>query len=140
MPFEEYIKDGRLVKRTPDPVKAKSLLQSSARQIDEVGKFLLGRASGDIILTTSYTALRQVLEAMAIERGYHAYSHEFYTDFLKHLDEQGLAVQFDELRKLRNGVEYYGKSVSAQRAKDAFDDIERIIATLRKKYLKGSGR
>ena len=78
---------------------------------------------GKIVLL--YDALREYLESTAIENGYKIYNHECYTSFIKEI--LGLSREgdiFDELRKIRNGINYYGKAISK-------DESEEIIQNLK---------
>lgn len=76
-------------------------------------------------ITLLYDALREYLECMALENGYKIYNHECYSSFLKeimYLDTE--AELFDELRKVRNSINYYGRKVSE-------DEAEHIISRLK---------
>ena len=71
-----------------------------------------------------FDALREYLECIALEHGYKIYNHECYSTFVKEiLGKQKDAEVFDSLRKIRNGINYYGKEVSET-------DAEQIIASL----------
>ena len=70
--------------------------------------------------------MRQILEAITLTKGYKVYSHEAYIYFLKHLKEYAFAENFDRSRKLRNGVNYYGKGVTKQTAQDAKMQVQTI--------------
>ncbi|MGM5488097.1 MAG: hypothetical protein ACQESG_04065 [Nanobdellota archaeon] len=79
-------------------------------------------------ITLLYDALRELLEV--IEEGYKIYNHECYTAFLKEiLDQPRYAEEFDKLRKIRNGINYYGKTVSQAEADNPKDKkiIDQIL-------------
>ncbi len=79
-------------------------------------------------ITLLYDALRELLEALALEKGYKIYNHECYTAFLKEIinsSEKG--DEFDKLRKIRNGINYYGKTVSILEAKSIIANIKKLI-------------
>lgn len=77
--------------------------------------------------TLLYDALRELLEAKSLERGYKVYNHECYTSFLKEiLGKSSEADLFDEMRKIRNGINYYGKTIS----KEEFVYINNILRKL----------
>lgn len=54
---------------------------------------------------------------------------------LKEKNEIIFANRFDRLRKLRNGINYYGKPVSQKVAEEALKEIKEMIKKLSKKYL-----
>jgi len=84
-----------------------------------------------------YDALRGYLEALALEEGYKIYNHECYTSFLKEIlklsEEAGL---FDELRKIRNKINYYGKKFDSNESKKIILDINSLIKNLKKRSFK----
>src|SRR3989344_5153772 len=79
------------------------------------------------IVTNYYDILRSILEAIASIDGYKVYSHEAFTYYLKEKNEEVISIKFDRLRKIRNGINYYGNSISVGEAKEIVDDIKRII-------------
>lgn len=85
------------------------------------------------VISLLYDALREYLECVALEHGYKVYNHECYAAFLKEvINCSREADQFDEIRKVRNGINYYGKKVSREEA----DAIIRAIRQLIKKFEK----
>lgn len=84
-------------------------------------------------ITLLYDALRECLECLALEKGYKIYNHECYTSFLKeiiHMSKE--AYLFDELRKIRNGINYYGKKVSKEEAEQIIEDLNKLIFKFKK--------
>ncbi len=80
-----------------------------------------------------YDALRSILEALALQRGFKIYNHECYTPFLKEiLNESALGDKFDEFRKLRNAINYYGKDVSENEAKFIIKEMKEWIKIIQK--------
>jgi len=89
-------------------------------------------------MSNYYDCLRAVIEAMAALDGIKSYSHEAFTFYLKENKKESiLSEKFDRLRKIRNGIEYYGKEISEEEVKDHKKEILKIIEALRNKYLKG---
>ena len=82
-----------------------------------------------------YECLRQIIEAIALKEGFKVYSHEAYTHYLKDKKEISIAEKFDRYRKLRNGINYYGKAVTTQITKEAIYQINKIIEKLKDKYV-----
>lgn len=85
-----------------------------------------------------YDALRELLEAIALENGYKIYNHECYTSFLKEI--LGLSAQadsFDKVRKIRNGINYYGRKLSIEEARKVTEDILSLIKEFQSKTQSG---
>lgn len=64
---------------------------------------------------------------MAIKAGYKIYNHECYTYFLKEiLNESIKGDEFDELRKIRNNINYYGKEISVKEAGEILKRLTKL--------------
>lgn len=118
---------------SPDFEMISSLKESSENKIkssDELSISLI-TASSKFIL--AYDSVREILEALSLKKGYKIYNHECYTAFLKEvLNQSSLGDEFDDLRKIRNSINYYGKKLAIQ---DSILLIKRI-KELRKEILK----
>lgn len=136
MKFEEFIEQGKVRKGTPDIPKIKALLQTSNNHLLFLKTQKIDKISAGSILVTYYEALREVIEAISLKEGFKVYSHEAFTYFLKEKDEDSASQKFDNLRKLRNVVNYYGEKVDAREVEIAKEDIIELIKYLKKKYLK----
>jgi hypothetical protein len=80
-----------------------------------------------------YDALREILETIALEKGFKIYNHECYTPFLKEiLCELVYADTFDKLRKTRNSINYYGKKLTLTQAQAVLVELRDMISYLRK--------
>jgi len=132
MAFDEFLKNGKVIKKSPDLQKAKALAAMSAEAMRATKALPLNGATASIITSAAYSSLRQLLEAMCLQKGYHVYSHEAFTHYLKMIGEGGAAGRFDILRKRRNGIEYYGKAVDAATARESVREAERLRKLLKK--------
>ncbi len=84
-------------------------------------------------ITLLYDALREYLECTALEKGYKIYNHECYTAFLKEI--LGLSKEgdvFDELRKIRNGINYYGKTITEDESNEVIKKLKELIEKFKK--------
>ena len=136
MKFEDFIEKGKVRKGSRDISKIKSLLQTSNNHLSFLKDQNIDDISAGSILVTYYEALREVTEAMCLKEGFRVYSHEAFAYFLKEKDEIPESVKFDNLRKLRNSVNYYGEKVNASEVKAAKEQIVELIPYLKNKYLK----
>lgn len=135
MRFSEFIADGRVVLGEPDVQKSNALVKMATSQFTVVKSIPLTDESSSLVFVQSYECLRQMLEAISLLEGYKLYSHEAFTSYLLEKCEESLANHFDRFRKLRNGVNYYGKPVSLLVAKESLVRIGELITLLGQKYL-----
>lgn len=136
MKFEDFIQDGRVRKGKPDIPKVKSLLETSNNHLLFLKNQEISEISAGSILVTYYEALREIIEAACLKEGLKVYSHEAFTYFLKERNDDLAALKFDNLRKLRNSINYYGEKVNAEEVKAARKEILELIISLKNKYLK----
>ncbi len=84
-------------------------------------------------ITLLYDALRILLEVIALDKGYKVYNHECYTSFLKEIFGMSREADiFDRLRKIRNGINYYGKEISEAESKDIIETSKDLIKRFEK--------
>lgn len=132
MDFEQSIKQGFARVIQPDQNRAINLKKSAISIITTLENIELNQASSQLILRESYEAIRQLIESYAYHLGYKLDSHEVCTYFLKDkLNEEELSEIFERLRKLRNQISYYGKTIDISTAKQA----KQSIALFEKKLL-----
>lgn len=127
MDFNECLKK-RIVKEIkPDFELIKSLKKISENKISSAEKLELTEVTAGSKISLLYDSLRELLEALAILKGYKVYNHEGYTCFLKEiLNESTKADEFDELRKIRNGIKYYAKDISIQESREVLTRIKNL--------------
>ena len=101
----------------PDEGKIKSLLKASKRKLESEERLEMDEVTSTSKFSLAYESLRELLEALAIKNGYKIYNHECYTHFLKEvLNQSEKGDDFDVIRKVRNGVNYYAKELTPQQA------------------------
>jgi hypothetical protein len=132
MNWDECLKR-RLVKRKAlDEELIASLIKVSENKIKVNSLLQLNDISASIKLCLIYDSLREVLEAVAIKHGYKIYNHECYAGFLQEiLSMKEESIDFDEFRKIRNSINYYGKNFKTADIKNLISEILK----LRKKLL-----
>ncbi len=75
-----------------------------------------------------YDALREILESITIQKGFKIYNHEGYTAFIReilNLSEE--ADIFNKLRKIRNGINYYGRKIHENEATEIILQLKNLI-------------
>lgn len=101
----------------PDENLIKSLIKTSKNKIDSESQLTMTSITAASKLSLAYDSLRELLEALAVKNGYKIYNHECYTAFLKEIINQSdKGDEFDDIRKIRNAVNYYGKDITVEEA------------------------
>ncbi|MFQ5531914.1 MAG: hypothetical protein ACE5ES_04825, partial [Candidatus Nanoarchaeia archaeon] len=79
-----------------------------------------------------YDSLRELLECLALSKGYKIYNHECYTSFLKEIvNKSDLGDEFDKFRILRNNINYYGKQIDKEEGVDFINKMYKYIEKIK---------
>ena len=133
MDFRECVKKRIIKKVSSDFDLIESLKKSSRGKLESSKMLKVCEVTASSIITLAYDSLRELLEAIALKNGYKIYNHECYCSFLKNIvKDDNLALSFDKVRKIRNSVNYYGKGLLPEDAKQIFDEICRLILRCKK--------
>jgi len=135
MNFEDFIKEGQVRRAFKDIGLIKSLVNNAHRDLKFLESLNIDENSSRKIMVNYYDVLRSILEAIALKDGYKIYLHDAFTYYLIEKKEQVLSIKFDRFRRIRNSINYYGKNISIDEAKENIYDIKKIIKELIKKYL-----
>ena len=135
MKLSDFIYRGLVKKTSKDLQLAKSLYYSTESDLKFLSTLSLNEGSARTIMTSYYDALRSILEAISTLDGYKMYSHEAFTFYLKEKNEEVIAEKFDRLRKIRNSIVYYGKSISIDEVEEHRREILKLIKQLKQKYI-----
>ncbi|MBU4070106.1 MAG: hypothetical protein KJ646_03940 [Nanoarchaeota archaeon] len=136
MIFKDFIEKGLVRVSFKDKALTKSLLKNAKEDLTFLDSLKVNKNSSRKLMSNYYDVLRSVLEAFSVIEGYKIYSHEAFTYFLKEKKEDLLSIKFDRFRKIRNSINYYGKEISREEAKENIKEIKDMIEILIKKYLK----
>lgn len=131
MSFNKFIEEGKVRKAMPDIELVKSLIKTSEKNIKVAKMLELNTLTKETVFVMYYESLRELIEAMAMKNGYKVYSHEAFTFYLKEMGKEGMANKFDRYRKLRNGVNYYGKEIPLEEVKLSIREIEKLITKIK---------
>ena len=141
MKFSDFIGKGQAKQALPDTSLAKSLIATAENDLKFLSSLPINNNSARKLMSNYYDILRSILEAIAALDGYKIYSHEAFTFFLKEKKGEGMiAEKFDRFRKIRNGINYYGKNISPEETMENAAEMTKLIALLKKKYLSGTGK
>lgn len=130
--------DKEFVKRVKIDVNLiNSLLETSKEKVESNKKLELEEITASTKVSIVYDALREVLEALAIKKGFKIYNHQCFCAFLNEICKENLfSFDFDKYRKIRNQINYYGKRISVKDAKLIIREILLFRERLIKKYFK----
>ena len=110
---------------TPDLDMATALVKSSNNKLTSETQLPLNDVTSSSKISLAYDSLRELLEAVALRKGFKVYNHECYTAFLKEvLQESDQGDAFDRIRKIRNDINYYGKEISIAEAQRILKEIK----------------
>ena len=125
--------DKRFVKEVnTDKSLIDSLFKSSKNKLESNEKLELDEITASTKISIVYESLREILEALAIKRGFKIYNHECFCAFLDEIcNDKASSQKFDRFRRIRNHINYYGKIIPV---KEALIIIKEIIL-LRKRIL-----
>lgn len=138
MKLRDFIEKGQVRKASKDDALAKSLLLSAENDLEFLNTLEVNENSARKLVSNFYDVLRSILEAISTLDGYKIYSHEAFTYFLREKGEMLIAEKFDRFRKIRNDINYYGKTISIEEAKENITGITNLIDDIKNKYLTSS--
>jgi hypothetical protein len=105
-----------------------SLKDIALNKLEVQDSIQLNEKSASVKVTLIYDAIRELLEALAVKNNFKVYNHECYCAFLKEvLQKSNLGDEFDSYRKIRNSINYYGKSISVEEAKDLIESMLQFV-------------
>jgi hypothetical protein len=138
MKFEDFIKSGQARRAEVDAQLAKALVATARNDMAFLRTLKINSVSARKIVSGYYDIIRSLLEADAILSGFKIYSHEALTFYLESKGDVTGATKFDRFRKIRNGINYYGKEIDAEEARDVVKDMLDFINSIIPRF-KGTG-
>ena len=139
--FENYLKIGKVKRKTPDFEEAKALLEKSENRLSYTNIKDTNEKTAQFVLEDAYEAIRESAQALMSVKGFKPYSHEATISFIKEFyksdfnDEE--IHKFDRFRQLRNDSVYKAAPVSSEDAKSsvlfARNFIDKVKLLLSKK-------
>ena len=138
--FEEYKKGGIIRKDRIDHERAKSLITESERKIRSLNtnltKIGINNDNANDYAEYCYDTLMLLIRAKLYSEGYSSTghgAHEAEVAYLRILKFSEKEVQFmNELRYIRNGLLYYGKTIDKEYAENVIKFLNKIYPKLMK--------
>jgi len=105
----------------------KSLIEMSNIKEKIVNSAKMDETTISAYFPLAYDSLRELIEVLALKKGFKIYNHECYTAFLKEIiKEPRMGEEFDEVRRVRNSINYYGKRISMRDFKKLMNSIDKL--------------
>lgn len=127
MTWEDCL-DKRIVKNVKeDRYLIDSLIKTSGNKLKSSDELKMNEINASSKFSLAYDSLRELLEALTLKKGFKVYNHECYTFFLKEvLNESQKGDEFDEIRKARNKVNYYGYEINIEESNEMILRIKEL--------------
>jgi len=114
-----------------------SLINSSKKKLESNKRLYLDRTTASTKISIVYESLREILEALAIKKGFKVYNHECFCAFLDEIClDKSISIKFNKFRIIRNQINYYGRDVLPEDAQILIKEIILLREEIIKKYLK----
>ncbi|MBI4020237.1 MAG: hypothetical protein HY367_02810 [Candidatus Aenigmarchaeota archaeon] len=134
MDIDECFRKGLIKRARPDEELVKSLVEMAGIKETAVNTASVNELNISAYVSLAYDALREVLEAICISKGYKVLSHICIGELLKRELEDSYA-EFDRLRYIRNGINYYGVKVEFGQGREIITKIFQMKKALGERYL-----
>lgn len=135
MDIDECYKKGLIKKTKIDNELIKSLIEMANIKETTVKTAKIDNINISAYVSLAYDSLREILEAICISKGYKVLSHICIGELLKDLLEDFDYNEFDRLRYVRNGINYYGTKVEFGQGQEIINKIFAMKKSLLDKYL-----
>ncbi|MBM3303991.1 MAG: hypothetical protein FJY76_02750 [Candidatus Aenigmarchaeota archaeon] len=132
MTWDECIRDGWAKASFRDVQRAKSLIGVSSRREKFVKRSVVDDVSAISLFCDMYESLLGLCQAMAFMEGFNILNHVCVTSFLEKQGLPDIARDFDRFRKLRNGLNYYGRLLDANFVRKTLGEMRSSESRLRK--------
>ncbi len=117
--FDYYLKNGKVRRKTPDPIEAKSLFIKSKERLEYIKKEI-NETTAKFVLEDTYDTIRESTQSLMSLSGFKPYSHEATISFLKEFYKDNFSeeeiIKFDRFRELRNNSVYKAIEISVSDA------------------------
>ena len=132
--FEHFIREGEVRKQKKDSNLANALIKSSEKSVKNIRRIKVDGLNAESVLSEIYDSIRELIDAILSLEGYKSYSHEASILFLKKysLFSEKEILFLDDLRKIRNGIKYYGKEADVESALTVINFMKSILLKFKK--------
>ena len=130
--FEFFLNKGEVKKQSPNKNLSKSTLKDSLERL-ELSKNLFNNVKAKYVLENAYESMREAADSVLYAEGFKSFSHEASIVYLlkKGFNERDI-MEIDRLRKIRNGIKYYGGDCDKFDAQSAIKLAEKVTGQIKK--------
>ena len=132
MTWDECIRDGWAKASFKDVQRAKSLISISSVREKFVARSVVDGTSATSLFCEMYESLLELCQAMAFMEGYNKLNHACVTSFLEKQGLLDIARDFDRFRKLRNGLNYYGRLLDVDFVGKSLNEMHSMSSGLKR--------
>ncbi len=131
--FEQYLKSGKVKKKTPDQQEAQALLQQAQERLEYIKNQKIDEKNAKFIFEAAYEAMREAAQSLMSLQGYKPYSHEATVSFIEMISifNQEDIFQFDHFRKLRSDSVFRAVKIILTDAKESVQFAEKFISQVK---------
>jgi|SRR3989338_611075 len=111
---------------SPNHERVMSLSETADERISLVGE--IREKNCNFVFEDYYTSLLEMLQAMAVQRGFKVLNHVCLGFYLRDVLHQAeLFRVFDDVRQKRNSLTYYGNRMDFPTAKNAIEQCKKLM-------------
>ncbi len=134
--FKEFVHEGKVHKKSPDPAEARSLFQQAKERYADLQSLPLTEKNSSFRFEDAYECLREALQAFLSLEGYKPFSHEAIFSFAeeKGILQESQAARADRYREIRNDINYRGKKVTMEETKEIINFVKNALSFLEEKF------
>lgn len=132
MDLKDCEREGFIRKANIDNNLIGSLLEMSRVDEDVVRESELTEKNISTFCSVAYSSLRQLLEAICLNKGYKVTNHVCIGLLLKREIKNFDFDFFERVRKIRNRISYYGEKIGLSEGKEIIEKIFKLNKELRK--------
>ena len=136
MDLKECFEKGFIKKTKVNQSLIKSLVEMANIKEIAVKSANIDEVNISAYVSLAYDSLREILDSLCISKGYKVLLHLCTGELLKSIIEDFDFNQFDRLRYIRNGINYYGEKVDFEQGKEIIKKIFLMKKKILENYLK----
>jgi|SRR3989344_1632731 len=126
--WHECVENNSSLKISPDPAKAKSLVDTATGRIGFLKGISLTADNANYIFEGYYSSALELLHALVILKGYKVDNHICLGYYLRDiLNKDNWFRIFDDCRYKRNSLVYYGRKMDFETAKATIEKCLKLI-------------
>lgn len=132
--FEDFLESGDVRKQEKNEILSKSLMKSVEKSLKNIYRVKVDDLNAESVISEVYDIIRKFIDSILSLEGYKSYSHEASILFLRKFSifAESEIIFLDNLRKIRNGIKYYGKEADIDSSLRSISFMNSIIPKLNK--------